>query len=456
MRRAALILFLLSLFGEFASPQQWLPMTFKADAPGIDQNPLRGFVPYAATPVTPGEFPHSMEWFYLPLSAVVTGPDTYRWSPVEHQLNRIAARGHQAVFRFYLDYPTHPGGIPQYLLDAGLRTFSYSDFENATAPTPSVSPDYSNPQLMECLLHFVQALGTRYDGDPRIAFLTAGLYGFWGEWHVNDHPRPGDPAGWAMSQTDKDRLLQTYVSSFHRTPIEVRYASVTRDPVLLANFGLHDDSFLQDTLGTAPWHFWPTVSRAGAAESWQSHPTGGEVRPEVQSHLFDAWPNAEGEDLQSAIATIHPTWLLDETLFSDTLSTKETQNALRAERLLGYTLYCSAVRVTQSSNGGTTVSLRIENRGVAPIAYAWPVQLEALDAAKEPIAQAQATWPLTNLMPGTQAEWTIQIVLPSSVSALVLQIVNPLKNGNPIAFANAEMGTVIARWLTLPLPPEPR
>ena len=37
-------------------------------------------------------------------------------------LNSVAGRGHQTVFRIYLDYPGKTTGIPQYLLDAGLAT----------------------------------------------------------------------------------------------------------------------------------------------------------------------------------------------------------------------------------------------------------------------------------------------------------------------------------------------
>ena len=36
----------------------------------------------------------------------------------------------------------------------------------------------------QMFLHFVAALGNRYDGDPRIGYITAGLYGFWGEEHT--------------------------------------------------------------------------------------------------------------------------------------------------------------------------------------------------------------------------------------------------------------------------------
>ncbi len=39
-------------------------------------NPLEGFVPYAGGYST---FPYSMEWFYLPLNAVMTGPDRFNW-----------------------------------------------------------------------------------------------------------------------------------------------------------------------------------------------------------------------------------------------------------------------------------------------------------------------------------------------------------------------------------------
>src|ERR1017187_9530470 len=117
--------------------QEWHTMTFRADPPGVDEGPLRGFVPYSSTRQGPDTFPHSMEWFYLPLSDVVTGPDTYDWTALEKELTAISGRGHQAVFRFYVDYPKKPSGIPQYLLGAGLKTFPYDDSDNAKSSTPS-------------------------------------------------------------------------------------------------------------------------------------------------------------------------------------------------------------------------------------------------------------------------------------------------------------------------------
>ncbi|WP_285245570.1 hypothetical protein [Pseudarthrobacter sp. fls2-241-R2A-127] len=137
-----------------------------------------------------------MEWFYIPVNAVVTGAGTYNWSALDSQLNAIASRGHQAVFRFYLDYPGRPTGVPKYLLDAGLATHSYADYGNQGI---SVSPNYDDPRLVQALNAFITGFGARYDGDPRIGFIEMGLLGFWGEWHTYPHD------GYASRKTGQPR-----------------------------------------------------------------------------------------------------------------------------------------------------------------------------------------------------------------------------------------------------------
>ncbi len=53
-----------------------------------------------------------MEFNYLPLSELVVGPDQYDWQPLEKLLDDIASRGHQSVFRIWMEYPGHREGIP--------------------------------------------------------------------------------------------------------------------------------------------------------------------------------------------------------------------------------------------------------------------------------------------------------------------------------------------------------
>ena len=93
-------------------------------------------------------------------------------------------------------------------------------------------------------------VGLKYDGDARIAYVTAGLYGFWGEWQVLASPLPGEPAGWTMAQKDKDALLRAYADRVLRgLRCWCERRTVTTDHELLSHFGFHDDSLLQDTIG---------------------------------------------------------------------------------------------------------------------------------------------------------------------------------------------------------------
>jgi hypothetical protein len=448
MKHRMLVLVAIFFTAIAAPAQKWHSLSYRADAPGIDENPLRGFVPYSSAKYAPGTFPYSLEWFYLPLNSVVTGPNTYDWTPVEAQLKAISARGHQAIFRFYVDYPHHPTGLPKYLLDAGLKTYPYDDDGNDKGPTPSVSPDYTDPRLIDGLVQFIHAFGAKYDGDPRIAYLTVGLYGFWGEWHVHKHPTAGEPAGWAISQASKDALLQAYVESFHHTLLDVRYGGVTPDHALLSHFGFHDDSFFHDTLGPENWQFWPTIVQAEATENWKKYPMGGEIYPQTQVGLWTTWPSSNGsQDVVTSILTTHMTWMMDSKLFTSLPTDAERANALRADRMMGYTLFCKQFSVKKD-----TVTVQIENRGVAPFYYAWPVEAVALNAAGKEVGKGTANWPLPSLLPGHSADWSMTLdALPKSATTMLLRIANPMQGGHPVAFANAEMSTVRDGWLTLSL-----
>ena len=452
IRRAAHVLLVamcVAIIPIATEAQDWQPMVFRNDAPGIDENPLRGLVPYSSAR-KPDAFPHSMEWFYLPLAAVVVSQNTYDWQALEEQLTKIARRGHQAAFRFYLDYPRRPSGIPRYLLKSGLKTFSYDDFNNAAGSIHSVAPNYRDPLLIDCLIRFIQAFGAKYDGDVRIAYITAGLYGFWGEWHVAKHPLAGEDKGWLMAQKDRDAMLTEYHNSFPKTAVLVRYPWVTFDHDLLANFGFHDDSFLNDTIGPEDWQFWHSMQNVGLTDRWEFRPIGGEIYPQLQKRVWASWPSNAGQNVADVISIAHVTWMVDNKLFMRRPTKMERTNALRAQRMLGYKLFCSAARLGRAPDGSAAISVRVENRGVAPFYAAWPVELAALDSAGRVVEKVHVAWPLVSLLPRQTAEWNARIdTLPKSATKMVLRIANPLPNGHSVAFANAEMGTLMDGWLTL-------
>lgn len=258
------------------------PIVFQpAYAPGPADNPLKGFVPYAGEG---RDFPHSLEFGYLSLASMMTGPTTFNWVPMERLLDGIASRGCQGVFRIYMEYPRKPSGVPEYLVQAGVKVRAWNNTN--TQPLPPAldhTPDYEDPRLREALKNFIAALGARYDGDPRIGFITAGLLGTWGEWHCHPH------AEWFASRTVQAEVMDAYEAAFKRTPVLLRYPAGDTDPARASNgqrnLGYHDDSFAWSTIETGDkdddWTYLAALRKAGPAamERWRSAPIGGEIRP---------------------------------------------------------------------------------------------------------------------------------------------------------------------------------
>ncbi len=154
-------------------------------------NPLKGLVPYASS--KPRAFPHSMEFTYLPLSDLMTGPAEFNWQRLDTFLSEVAGRGHQAVFRVWLEFPTAPTGVPRFLIEQGVKITAWSD-RNEHPPSHDHTPDYSDERLVKALETFIAALGRRYDHDPRVGYITAGLLGKWGEWHDTPPAKNSSPA----------------------------------------------------------------------------------------------------------------------------------------------------------------------------------------------------------------------------------------------------------------------
>ena len=97
-------------------------------------NPLIGFMPYRLD--NSDRFPPSMEWFYVDLKDLMDGPESFTFEEgLEPQLNDIASRGHQAVFRVALDMPASgKSGVPQFLLDRGVRLRRYEEYGGGWSP----------------------------------------------------------------------------------------------------------------------------------------------------------------------------------------------------------------------------------------------------------------------------------------------------------------------------------
>lgn len=446
-------------------------------------NPLKGFLPfYDASEEAyfkvgddwrdrPTQLPYSLEFFYLPLNKLMNNLDDFNWTELDKRLEEVASRGNQSVFRVYLDYPNKPSGIPQFLIDEGLSTYQYEEFDNGKDAT-SLAPDYNDERLLGALDNFIGALGSRYDGDPRIASLMIGLIGFWGEWHTYPYDGNIKSPNLMPSNANMKRVLTAVDDAFDETQLVLRYP-MDNSELKTKNFdvGYHDDSFafqtLPPSLGGQGWHFWGRVNDAGVTEFWKQNSMGGEMRPEIQVKMWNNDPprynepstpieGAQGEDYYTSLGLTHASWLIAQGIFQTPLETEPLARATEGSRSMGYEYYVPATYL-DASDGSLKVAVELENKGVAPFYYDWKVELAA--QTEDGIVKAwDSGWDLKDILPNTNGfdnnklfESISNPALSNGSYQILMRYVNPLEQINADAkkfhFANAEQNS--NGWLNL-------
>jgi len=210
------------------------------------------------------------------------GNNTFDWTVLENLLNGSASRNMHGSFSFYIHWPGYPSlSLPAHLSDVVPM------FETASGPTP----DYNDPAMIEAYDQFITALGARYDGDKRVAFIHVGLLGFWGKCRSNEIHFFCDlflpallnctcivgefhcQADFCVDPSTTAHVINKFMENFKVTQIQVRYPEDAVDGT-----GLYDASFAYETLDgeanggvTHSWFFWPKVLKAERQDLWKSH-----------------------------------------------------------------------------------------------------------------------------------------------------------------------------------------
>jgi hypothetical protein len=401
-------------------------------------NPMKGFVPYLHDP---GRrlFPHSMSFEYLPLNSLMTGPTNFNWQALETDLEASEKEGNQFGFRVYLDFPAMQTGIPGFLLKQGLQTHIYGSYHNKT----SLIPDYEDIRLRNAITNFIAALGNRYDGDPRIGYIEAGLLGFWGEWHCY-------PVAKSLPSIVQKEVLDAYQAAFKKTKILVRLPEIENKD---RPFGYHDDSFCWDTLGKGEHSMLGRMKVVGEAamKKWKSQPFEGELRPELWGIPYNAeLIRAGGQDFDQCVEQTHASWIRDSGAFAASNTGMKRVLALEKARRLGYELFVSTLKGQRKSDD-LLVSLSFQNLGVAPFCYRWPVEIAVAGDDGQIIKRWPATWDITQIMPGESPTIFAATLnaLPSGGRYLLLRVANPMPGGKDIRFANTTQDLTVSGWLTL-------
>jgi hypothetical protein len=405
----------------FAGPPGSEVLVRPEAAPGPLDNPLKGWCTY--TDAGPIRQPYSMVFLYSSWKDLEPEPGRYafdRWESTAWSVPE--AKGKHVVLRVYVDYPTKPSGLPDWLKAQGVKLTPYSDHGGG------LSPDYDDPQMVSAMIRFIEAMGRRYDLDPRVGFIQLGMLGFWGEWHTY-------PQGKLYASTETE---QKVIEAYHRAfPHKILLARTARGNAGKQPWiGFHDDMFPEDTDNGQDWSFLAVIRASSRGDNWKKASIGGEMVPgAAKTWLIDRY-----DQTANMVKRAHFSWVGPYSPAIDRSTSpvfKERSEAL--VRLMGYQFRLDEVKHPASVATGKTLSVAIQgtNEGVAPFPYPWPVEISLIDAGgkvvgKFPIDNDVRTW----LPGGFVVDATVKVDVPPGRYKLALGISDPWTKRPAVGFAS--------------------
>ena len=302
----------------------------------------------------------SLEFSYMLFNDIVSDSGVYDWTKVEDKLDEIAARKHQAIFRFRYVYPGYETSVPDYILSRD----DYNETVGKSEGKDTHFPDWTNEELKRFTMEFYTKFAAMYDNDPRLAFIQVG-FGLWAEYHI--YSGPFTLGVTFPSKEFQEEFFYHLDSTFINIPwsISIDAASTAYTPFSakpeLKNikFGLFDDSFMHQShagYNTTSWNFFDR-------DRYLTSPAGGEFSfysDYDQGHVLD-YPNGPyGKPYEYFARDFHITYIMG----SGQPKYQTTERIKQASMASGYRFKIESLKTATD-----TSVFEILNYGVAPIYY---------------------------------------------------------------------------------------
>ncbi len=388
-------------------------------APGPLDNPLKGWCPFVGVG-SQFDQPYSMVYFNVKWRDLEPKPGEYKLEEWERKFWDLpAAKGRHIVFRVNVDYPTETTGVPQWLLDQGLKMTPYTDHGGGK------SPDYTDPRFQRAMLSFIKALGQRYDNNPRVAFIQVGLLGFWGEWHTWPKTEMFAP------EKFQREVLDGMLKAFPHTKLMARNPSTTAGKY--TTLGFHDDMIPQDTLGPEEWKFLPGILANNLGGNWKQYPRGGEMVPGAANQYM----GKEYGTTVRAVNDVHFSWIGP---YCPALQKSPSQeyrdNCEALVRRMGYQFSLKDASVEFDGQQGALV-LNGFNDGAAPFYYPWKLKAALVRPDGTVTNEQDTDVDIRTWQPGKfHVETHFALNAPTGTYRLAIGIIDPYTSKPRIDFAS--------------------
>jgi hypothetical protein len=354
----------------------------------------------------------------------------YKWSVLERNWGNITQTGKRVGFRVAAEIPgSGQNDTPQWLIDQGVEMRPYSIDGN-----DGYAPDWDDSLFLAAHRDFILALGQRYDQDPRVAWIDIGSYGFWGEWHVWMNE------SLAATQATKQAILEAYFEAF-----PTKHKVIAFDDDFATKYVTdHGGGIRNDCLGTEDSNNWYLTSLNGIDPSlndrvWKTAIITGEFCGSSEGAVAGT---TERFDLNyEFIKKTHWSYIGPAGGAILPQDDEHRKNLDKLHKTLGYRFVLKTVEHNKAAAKGSelTITIKLENKGVAPFYYDWPLVLYLMSADQQVAFQTELAVDIKTWLPGLRSEITV-IKIPADMAAgtydVKLAIHDPDKGLPGVMFAN--------------------
>jgi hypothetical protein len=365
-------------------------------------------------------FPETVGYIRVDWRDLNPAEGVYDWSLIETLRQQMLAVGGQISFRVRTSRPPPWGEgnvSPQWLLDQGVQVFYGSG---------GSEPVYSDCTFLDAHARFIDAMRQKYDGDPDVAFIDIGSYGYYAEWNSDQYDLSPGSLDWHARR----RILDMYLggqatrpcvqpdgqviqvsysyTGFQHTQLIMPYTPWFQDSTLYALERRQDVGVRHDALGSeGHQRYYRQQIGSLVQQIWTRVPIIFEL--DSEAYTPEALASARDFAREMHASFVH-----------DNLSDQGDDGLI--EQLLenvGYRLVLREMTYTSELAAGETLSFRMvwENTGVAPPYVTYPLVLVLTDAQgavqfSHPIEADIRTW-----LPGNQIVLEGGVPIPPDLRA---------------------------------------
>ncbi len=390
--------------GPVCADEAWKTLTPQPSAVVIDSNPMQGFYGWEGPGIVPTATPSPEHYFRVTWAEIEPRAGVYDFSRLDQALAKAGPAGRIAFGVMTMDTCcSQPDGVdvPAYLKDKPAKGF-WIDGDASSKARHVFVPDWNDPYFLARWQALWAAIGARYDGDARIAWVDLRGYGNWGEGHLAganayhwtqipyDDPKVNVNGARPGTEASRFAMVDAIANALPNT----RLIAMTDDKAVLVHalkltralpVGMKRDSWgsLWFASGFTP----DTMSaedKALVLDRWKTAPLV------VESYGWTKVFEAGLDGITGQIEAFHVSAIGNGGFNVNAWSqlSKDQQAALiKAGNRAGYRYTPVAVRWRRTAACPLQVAIDWRNDGVAPVYDPWQVELSATggDAASVPL-----------------------------------------------------------------------